>query len=215
MTTIKHHPSEETLTAFVGSALCEANSFVVAAHLMHCAACRDAAHDMEMIAGELLEHAEPSSIASTTRADCMSRLDTPSLGQEPPDIVASPTGNALLGPLELYDHGDWQWLGPGIQKQTIDVPSESGTRVFLLKAAPGTRLPDHKHVGSEWTCVLQGAFTHDGGRFGPGDFDEADSEFDHNPQVEHGVECVCLVAMNGEIKMKSLMGRMLQPLVKF
>ena len=36
----------------------------------------------------------------------------------------------------------------------------SGTRVFMLKAAPGIRIPHHAHAGLEWTCVLQGAFSH-------------------------------------------------------
>ena len=72
-----------------------------------------------------------------------------------------------------------------------------GTRVFMLKAAPGTRIPHHEHAGIEWTCVLQGAFRHQHGRYGAGDFDEADEAVEHRPVVEDGAECMCLVGVAG------------------
>ena len=76
---------------------------------------------------------------------------------------------------------------------------DQGVRVFMLKAAPGTRIPRHKHTGTEWTCVFEGAFRHDLGRYGPGDFDEADETVEHNPVVEDDEPCVCLVALQGSI----------------
>lgn len=205
--------------------MCEGNSVVVATHLMHCTACRRAVRNLDTLAGGLLEDAETAAISSAGRSACLARLDGEDTSAVPVERLSESRSLPSAGttqrvaevtaePHALYPHGGWKWLGPGIQVQAVDVPSESGTRVFLLKAAPGKRLPDHKHIGTEWTCVLQGAFRHDGGRFGPGDFDEADSEFDHNPEVEDGVECICLVAMNGEIRMKSWIGRLIQPLVK-
>lgn len=217
MTTISHHPTDETLVAFASATLREANSLVVATHISHCPACRDSIRNITLLAGGLLEELGAASVAAATRSACFAKLDSQE-AQPAPKPVSRQSPSPLessAGPLSLYPHGEWQWLSPGIQLQKIDVPSNTGTRVFLLKAAPGKRLPDHKHLGTEWTCVLQGAFHHDGGRFGPGDFDEADSSLDHNPQVEEGIECICLVAMSGNIEMKSWIGRMIQPFVKF
>jgi putative transcriptional regulator len=84
----------------------------------------------------------------------------------------------------------------------------------MLKAAPGTTLPHHKHTGTEWTCIIQGAFRHEGGRYAEGDFDEADEDIEHTPVIEDGAECICLVALQGELRFQGWIGRMLQPFVR-
>jgi putative transcriptional regulator len=75
-------------------------------------------------------------------------------------------------------------------------------------------LPRHRHTGTEWTCVFEGAFTHAFGRYGAGDFDEADASVEHDPVVdaEHG--CVCLVALQGHIELQGWLGRLIQPFVR-
>ena len=37
---------------------------------------------------------------------------------------------------------------------------------------------------------------------------------EHQPVVEDGVECICLVALQGQIRLKSWMGRLIQPFVR-
>ena len=121
---------------------------------------------------------------------------------------------ALPEPLSRYRIGPWRWLGRGVHWRSVDVASSEGVRVFMLKAEPGKRLPRHKHTGTEWTCVFEGAFRHDLGRFGPGDFDEADETVEHNPVVEEGIPCICLVALQGNIELQSVLGRLIQPFVR-
>jgi putative transcriptional regulator len=62
--------------------------------------------------------------------------------------------------------------------------------------------------------VLQGAFRHQNGRYGAGDFDEADESVDHLPVVEDGIECICLVTLQGHIRFKGWIGRLVQPFVR-
>lgn len=213
--TISHHPSEETLAAFVNASLDEGNSLVVATHLAHCIECRSAVRAMNEVAGELLERSDTTGISSDAREACLARLDDTPVETDAPATATDWTpADRPMAPVSLYEGGKWQWVGPGVYRQFIAVPDDTGTRVFMLKAAPGTRLPDHRHVGTEWTCVLKGAFRHDHGRFGAGDFDEADSSVDHNPFVEEGEECICLVALNGHVEMTGWLGRLIQPLVR-
>ena len=211
--TIMHHPTEETLVAFANSTLCEANSLVVATHLAHCEECRGALQDLLEIGGGLLDETQATPIDTGSRQSVMDRLDE-TVMEAPSKPAPTPTSERAVAPLSLYEGGKWQWVGPGVYRQFLDVPSDAGTRVFMLKAAPGTRLPDHRHVGTEWTCVLKGAFRHDHGRFGAGDFDEADSSVDHNPYVEEGEECICLVALNGHVEMTGWLGRLIQPMLR-
>lgn len=213
--TILHHPSEETLAAFVNASLGEGNNVVVATHLAHCPACRSTVRKMSEVGGELLVQSDAAALSNEAREACLARLDdTPIETETASGFAELDPADRSMAPVSLYDGGKWQWVGPGVYRQFIEVPDDTGTRVFMLKAAPGTRLPDHRHVGTEWTCVLKGAFIHDHGRFGAGDFDEADSSVDHNPYVEDGEECICLVALNGHVEMTGWLGRLIQPLVR-
>ena len=72
----------------------------------------------------------------------------------------------------------------------------------------------HTHTALEMTCVLTGAFHHAGGRFGPGDFDLGDETVHHEPHVDDGEDCVCLVAMQGQLRLEGLIGRLVQPFVR-
>ena len=61
-------------------------------------------------------------------------------------------------------------------------------------------MPQHRHAGTELTCVLSGAIVHEGGRFAAGDCDDAETATPH-PVVDGGEPCICLVAMQGGFKL--------------
>jgi putative transcriptional regulator len=208
--TIMHHPSDLTLSALAAGSLDPACAFVVSTHVSTCEACRNAVRSFERLRGVALEDAEQAPMA----ADALRRAMN-SLASDAPPPVRRPLPRAELpSPLSSYPLGAWRWIGPGVHWQPLALPSMQGTRVFMLKAAPGTRIPHHEHGGIEWTSVLQGAFRHQYGRYGAGDFDEADETVEHHPVVEDEGECICLVALQGQIRLKSWIGRLVQPFVR-
>jgi putative transcriptional regulator len=73
---------------------------------------------------------------------------------------------------------------------------------------------EHAHTGLEMTCVLAGAFRREGERYGPGDFDFGDGDIRHEPRIEEGDDCVSLVALQGELRWRGLLGRLIQPFVR-
>jgi putative transcriptional regulator len=209
---IIHHPSDATLSAFVSGSLDEARGIVVAAHLSLCGQCRNAVHAFEAAGGALLDDLAPEAMSAGALQRAMTALG-------PLDIIAPAIRDAtapgeLPAPLSHYAVGPWRWIGRGVQWRPVDVASGEGVRVFMLKAAPGTKLPRHRHTGTEWTCVFDGAFTHDLGRYGAGDFDEADASVEHNPVVDAAHGCVCLVALQGHIELQGWLGRLIQPFVR-
>jgi putative transcriptional regulator len=207
---IHHHPSDETLAAFAGGTLDEARRLIVATHLSLCGHCNHFVHMLDHLGGAMLEELPPAVMDEDALPRLLQRLD------EADRALASPanaTGN-LPAPLRRYEMGRWRWVGPGVEWCSVSVPVVNDTRVFMLRAKPGTKLPHHRHSGIEWTCVLEGAFLHDGGRFGPGDFDEADEAHEHKPVVDRGEPCICLVALQGNIQLQSRLGRLLQPLIR-
>jgi putative transcriptional regulator len=210
--TINHHPSDATLAAYASGTLDQARGLVVATHLALCAQCRKAVHGFEEAGGAMLEDAEPVAMSPGALQRAMAALG-------PLDVISPVPGNATAAsefpePLSCYNLGPWRWIGRGVQWRSVDVESDDGVRIFMLKARPGTKLPRHRHTGTEWTCVFEGAFNHHLGRYGAGDFDEADETVEHDPVVdgEHG--CVCIVALQGHIELQSWLGRLIQPFVR-
>lgn len=207
--TITHHPSDEALVAFASGTLDEARSVVVATHVSVCPRCRELVRVLEQAGGTMIEQASPAALRAEALEATLSRIDGP-----PPAAVKRQARQDYPEALAPYDVGRWRWIGPGIYWRKADVPSTDGTRVFMLKAAPGSSLPHHGHSGIEWTCILEGAFRHQLGRYGPGDFDDADDSVDHTPLVEPDATCVCLVAMQGRLELRGWFGKLLQPFVR-
>jgi putative transcriptional regulator len=214
--TIQHHPVDTTLAAFAGGTLDEGRSLVIATHLAACAACRRRVATFECVGGALLEGMPASPMAAGALARTLERIDAPAVAAAA--SPSSPPGGdetvVYPAPLSHYALGPWRWRGRGVYYRRVPMPREAGTNVFMLKAKPGTKLPRHTHTGTELTCVLKGAFRHDHGRYGPGDVDDADDTMEHWPRVEPGEECICLVALQGQIRFAGLIGRLLQPFAR-
>ena len=208
--TITHHPSDEALAAFAAGTLDEARSVVVAAHVALCADCRTTMRALEQLGGALVERATPGILRADSLDAALARIGDGAPSASTTCRITSDYPEVLAP----YDVGRWRWIGRGLYWRKADVVSADGTRVFMLKAAPGSSLPHHGHSGTEWTCVLQGAYRHDLGRYGPGDFDEADQRVEHTPSVERGATCVCLVALQGALELRGWMGKLLQPFVR-
>ena len=205
---IQHHPKETTLAEFAAGTLDEGRSLVVATHMAMCPHCRGFVSALEEVGGALLDRIAPAAMADSAKAKALRLLAEADMAQ--PSGVSRSTPDFL----SAYPHGPWRWTGPGLHWRALDVPSDNGTRVFMLRASPGLKLPSHRHVGTELTCVLSGSFTHQGGRFAAGDLDDADDSDHHDPVVDDRETCICIVAMQGRLKLDSLLGRLIQPFVR-
>jgi putative transcriptional regulator len=217
---INHHPTVENLAELAAGRLDFGRTIVVSAHLETCADCRAQRVAMEAVGGILLSDAVPEPMEVDALAHALAAIDVvlqdADTDKDAAAVRAEPSDERSYLPqsIRFLPKSNWQWIGPGIHRQLVELPHDDGARVFLLKAAPGTRMPEHTHTGTELTLVLTGAFSHAGGRYGPGDFEEADDTVDHQPIVEAGETCICLVAMQGSLKLKGGFGRLLQPFIR-
>ena len=213
----RHHPKNSTLAEFAAGTLDEGRSLVVATHLTMCGQCREFGSALEEAGGQMLDAVEPVAMREGALALAMARIGqeaprAPTARAKPSPLAAvwQPEQNSLLG----YDLGPWRWVSPGLHYRAVMVPAGDDTRVFMLKAKPGLKIPEHRHTGTELTCVLAGAFIHEGGRYGAGDCDDADQDDGHSPVIDEGEVCICLVAMQGDIRLTGFFGRMIQPLIR-
>lgn len=213
---ICHHAKEETLLRYAAGTLATGPRIVVEAHLASCHVCRAQVTKFEALGGAVLDETEPTHLSADALAVALARIDAADVGSAlpvaqplpPPHIDGFALPEALIG----CDVGRWRWIGPGMRMSRIAVPYDPDANLILLKVGPGRALPDHGHVGAEFTQILSGSYTDRFGRFGPGDLAEMDEEIEHQPVVDPDGECICLAAMEGRMRFNNVIGRLLQPI---
>lgn len=212
--TIAHHPGEDWIAAYVAGSLDPGQHVAIATHLAACPACRGFVRALERVGGAMMAEAAPAALAEGAFERTIRRLGEPAPPAPParPETTDAPA--SLPGFVRRYEFGRWRRLGPRVAMRPIVLPAPSPTRVFLLKAGAGTKLPEHSHDGVEMTCVLEGAFRRDAARYGPGDFDTGEGPDRHEPRIEPGEDCVSLVALSGQLRWHGILGRLIGPFVR-
>lgn len=215
----QHHPSDETLLRFVSGSLPAAAALVVSVHRDGCPICRETIGHFEATGGALLDAVEPAALSDSALDDVLARLDEvePAPSLQPAQAYREPfaPGLPLPSALRHCEIGNWQRVTPSLRIRRIRVPDAPEERLLLMHIGAGRRMPEHGHTGTEFTHVLSGRFYDHLGRYGPGDLEEADADIEHQPIVEPDEDCYCLAAVDGRMRLKSRIGRMVQPLFGF
>ena len=224
---VQHHISDELLLAYASGSLTEGWSIAVATHLALCPNCRRRLSFMEHAAGELLEMSatevtpQPETVSADSWESMKARLkaDKAVVGNDHKPIVAPRATDmpVLPEPLRSYLGGDvgslkWKALGRG----AYHIPIKTGDResqVRLLKIPAGKPVPEHSHGGRELTLVLKGSFTDGEAIFRRGDIEEADETLTHQPVATPDEDCICLAVTDAPLKFRSLMVRLVQPVL--
>lgn len=215
--TIQHHPDDDLLLAHTAGRLALGPAVLVATHLEGCAQCRERARLLEAVGGALIDDLPPETLAPEALARTLAAIDAPPKAPPPRPVAgrhpALPPGMAWPRALRSANATPWRWLGPGMRWSRVTLPDDPKANVFLLRIGAGKQLPVHTHSDCELTQVLYGTF-HDGrALFGPGDFDEADGSFHHQPTVQAGGDCICLASVEGKVLFQGALARMLGSLV--
>ena len=196
MTTPSQHPSGAVLSDYVSGALRPAFAAVVAAHLESCAHCRGEVRALESLGGALIEDLSPAEMSEASLERAMAVLD-----------LAAPEAPAPVRPtVERIPFGPERWLAPGMSIRKAK-PGEYGDLLYLLRLPSGQKTVPHGHQGTEFTQVLKGAYVDGDGRMAAGDFCELNDSVEHQPHVDPGGECICLIASEKPMRMFTRLGR--------
>lgn len=214
---VHHHLDEATLLRYASGDLDEAFSVIVASHLAMSDTGRRDVRVAEMVGGHLLEESETVEMTGDAFERLMARIDDAGAPISAPEKPKAPAGDVPL-PLRRFigsrlDEVSWKTVAPGVQKHAISLGDDQESSLYLLNIAPGKAVPEHGHGGAEMTLVLSGAYRDALGRFGPGDIADLDEHIEHQPVVEEGEPCICLVATEEPTRFKGFFSRLLQPLV--
>ena len=205
--TITRHLDGATLMSLAAGALPGALAAVAAAHVAMCARCRDETALLERVGAALL--ADLPGTEMLRPEPVMPAIEVPrgvavsAGGDEIPDPLVRLVGGRL-------DAVRWRWIAPGLWNRPLPIRGPGALQ--LLKGAPGVRVPEHGHSGSELTLVLRGALIDRTGRYGPGDGADVDEEIErHAPAADPDAGCICVVANEQPSRFRNLLARLLQP----
>src|SRR5262245_51400530 len=148
-------------------------------------------------------------------ADCRKELDTlrPIIGSFvswPTDVlrpsvslwgrlaqrIAEETGREPISPPSPHSvKPEWQEAAPGIFCKLLAADMEGNRVSMLVRLAPGTDYPPHRHAGIEELHLLHGELMIDDKKLYPGDYIRAEhGTVDHRVWSDTGCMCVLLTS---------------------
>lgn len=210
----RHMPTNEMLADYASGAASPGVSLLVAAHLTHAPESRAKVSAYEAVGGALLadEAAVPVSASALDRV--LAALDEA-------DAQAEPCARRKAGPLPRpvidvigkdFDAIPWRFRLPGLSEYELE--GFQGEKVSLLRAKPGTGIPQHTHEGRELTLVLSGAMQDGDEVYRAGDVAINTEEDDHHPRIIGDEVCYCLVVMDGGLRFTGRFSRALNLLAE-
>lgn len=205
------------LMRYAAGNLSPAPALVVACHLAMSPTSRRFALGLEAVGGVLLDDGPIVPLSAGLFERTVEKLNRSAERPERvalvPDEAANDRSMAMPAPLARRSIGRWKWLGPGMHYAPVEMPEDPEHNLVLLRVPPGRNMPEHSHSGEEVTLVLKGAFHDESGRYGVGDLILEDEKTSHAPRVDADGECLCLAAIEGPMRIKGVIGRLIQPFI--
>jgi putative transcriptional regulator len=206
----RHPAPDELLLDYVAGALAQGPALAVALHAAGRAVAR-----LDALGGALMEDQGESALDEAALERTLAKLDQIAVEPRPAPRTPRPGFEWAPPPLARHIAADARWrnvLG-GFEEIRLRLPGDSH-RVSLLRLKPGRGLPMHRHVGAEYTVVLQGGYTDSTGNYGVGDFAVGPGPEQHEPIADPGEPCIALIVIERPIVLTGPIGRWLNPLVR-
>ena len=110
--------------------------------------------------------------------------------------IAEETGREPVSPLpQLPAKPEWEEVAPGIACKLLATDTEKNRVSMLVRLAPGTDYPPHRHAGVEELHLLHGELMIDDKKLYPGDYNRAEPDsVDHRVRTETGCTCVLVTS---------------------
>ena len=217
---LNHHPGESWLMDYALGNLDSRFDTVLRAHLAVCSSCRDSVKLAEQFGGELLATLTPDESIGCDAGSARSICDNHEQQPASSHVVSRAADIAVGDDIEQFvntfldsslDALPWRGIGKGLKLCRLGTTED--VRLWMLRGAPGTVLPEHTHAGSELTLVLKGSYFCGNRIYGPGDIEDADESTEHQPVITRDGECICLAATEGPLRFRGWLPRALQPLI--
>ena len=110
--------------------------------------------------------------------------------------VAETGGAPMAAPESQWAEPEWREAAPGIFCKLLATDFEKNRVSMLVRLAPGTEYPPHRHAGLEELHLLHGELMIGDRKLYPGDYNRAElGTVDHRVWSETGCTCVLLTSV--------------------
>jgi putative transcriptional regulator len=210
-----HTAPEELLLDYAAGGLAEGPALAVAVHVALDAGARQMVDRLGMLAGALLDDEKEAAVGEEALRQTLARLDGVVVESRSEQAAAAAGPAWAPPPLRRYLGAASKWqhrrIG-GFDERPLHL-HDGSHRASLLRLEPGRGLPQHRHIGAEYTVVLQGGFTDTTGSYAAGDFCVGPDEI-HEPIADAGEPCIALIVLANPFVLSGPIGRYLNPLVR-
>ena len=174
----------ERVVLYALRALPSAEAAVVGAHIGGCAECRQ---EMETVRPIINAFAAWPTDVLRPSASLWGRLA---------QRIAAETGEEPLEPEPPRGAEPvWTETAPGISCKLLATDTEHDRVSMLVRLAPGTEYPPHRHAGVEELHLLQGELMIGDRKLYPGDYNQAEAgTVDYRVWSETGCTCVLITS---------------------
>ena len=110
--------------------------------------------------------------------------------------IAAETGQEPVSPAPRRSaEAEWEEVAPGISVKLLATDAKNHRVTMLVRLAPGTDYPPHRHAGLEELHLLAGELMIDDRKLYPGDYSRAEAgSVDRRVRSETGCTCVLLTS---------------------
>lgn len=212
------HPDQFLLSEYSAGNLAAAVALPLAVHLEWCAACRRELAELEALGSQLFACLDPVPVAGDGLARALARID------EQTDFARSPHARRqdvesslprVLARFVPQGLAALQWNRAGTALRTAQLCFGDDVREVSLHHIPaGRKVPEHDHLGNEYTVVLRGGFADHAGSYVPGDFIARAPGDVHRPVAASDSDCLCLAVLDAPVRLTGLLGRVINPFLR-
>jgi anti-sigma factor ChrR (cupin superfamily) len=158
----------------------------VEAHIAGCAECRQEMETLRPIVDSFVSW--PTDVLRPA----------PALWERLAQRIAAETGGQVVGATpQRWAEPEWREVASGIFCQLLATDAENKRVSMLVRHAPGTEYPPHRHAGLEELHLLYGELMIGDRTLYPGDYNRAEADsIDHRVWSETGCTCVLLTSYN-------------------
>jgi len=179
----------ERVCLYALDALPPSEMAVVAAHISACADCRQEMATLRPIVDAFVSWPTDVLRPSASLWDRLAQR-----------IAAETDGTPGLPAPQRWAEPEWKEVAPGISCKLLATDTEKHRVSMLVRLAPGTDYPPHRHAGVEEVYMLDGELIVDDERFNPGDYRRGEpGGIDHRVWSETGCTCVLITSFHDAI----------------
>ena len=208
---IKHHPDTNTLAEYAAGTLALAPSIAVAAHLHFCPKCRHQLDQLQTLGGTLLDNTKAVEIDDGLLDSLFKKIDEAPVQIQQKSVTKSNLSDFPSVVARLIDDKSklsWKKLTRSLEIASLTT-GQKQFEVSLHKIAAGGKVLEHDHRGMEYTLVLKGSFSDEGGVYQPGDFILKQPGDVHRPYAAANRDCLCLTVVEEPVKFTGWIGKLI------